>query len=243
MEDIYNNIKNISKIGSIDKFYNLVKKKIKSIKKSEVRKFLRTRDAYTLLLRRPRKFPRRRVIVSGPRKTISLDVMFLNPYSKQNDSISKLLVGIDIYSRFMYVQPLKNLKSITVIQAMDKILPLETPYTKAWTDKGVEFVNKQMIQFFKDRKIHLYHTFGDSKANICERSIQTLKILISRFLINANTERYINNLQQIVEAYNLSPHRTLKNKCPLEIHLLSDPHQIIEFSKNMYKKTKFERDI
>jgi hypothetical protein len=48
------------------------------------------------------------VIVSGSNEQLDVDLVDMQPLSKDNDGIKCLLVAIDVFSRYAWVEPLKN---------------------------------------------------------------------------------------------------------------------------------------
>ena len=65
--------------------------------------------------------------------------------SKLNKGVHFLLCVIDIFSKYAWVVPLKDKKSITTANIFQKILD-ESGYkpNKIWVDKGSNFYNKSM---------------------------------------------------------------------------------------------------
>ena len=108
------------------------------------------------------------------------------------------------------------------------------------TDLGTEFWNKKVRNYLLSRGIKLYSVHSSEiKAALAERAIRTLKARIYRFITCQNSSRYIDQLQNMVDAYNRSPHSGLKNKqTPIDIHNLKDPSAIKCQFHVMYKNLK-----
>ena len=61
---------------------------------------------------------------------------------KFNNGFRFLLCIIDIYSKYVWVFPLKDKKSISIVNAFQKILKESNRKSnKIWVDKGSEFYN------------------------------------------------------------------------------------------------------
>ncbi len=88
--------------------------------------------------------------------------------------------------------------------------------------------------------LKLYSVYSSEiKAALAERDIRTLKAHIYKYITSQNSSRYINQLQNTVNAYNRSPHSGLKNKqSPIDIHNLKDPLAIKRQCHAMYKNPK-----
>ncbi len=91
------------------KLYNIVKSEGKfKIKKQDVRQWLQDQEAYSLTRYARRKFKRSRVIVDGIDSRWDSDLMDMSNISKYNDGVKYVLVMIDIFSRYLWCQSLKN---------------------------------------------------------------------------------------------------------------------------------------
>ena len=61
---------------------------------------------------------------------------------------------------------------------------------------------------------------------------------IARYITEFNTERNIDDLPKIVQAYNFTKHRGLNYRTPTDIHLLTEWSDIVTAFKLMYKYRK-----
>ena len=95
--------------------------------------------------------------------------------AKENKGIRYLLTVIDILSKYAWVQPLKDKKGPTVVQAFNNILKDGRKPLKLQTDKGKEFYNKDMTQWLKKNNIVYFSMGGDAKAAVVERFNRALK--------------------------------------------------------------------
>ena len=73
------------------------------------------------------------------------DLKDMKLISKFNKRFRFLSCGIDIYSRYASVIPLKDKKAIAISNAFQKILhDSKRKPNKIWVDKGSEFYNRSM---------------------------------------------------------------------------------------------------
>ena len=62
--------------------------------------------------------------------------------SKYNKGIRYLLCAIDLFSKYAFVVPLRDKKSVTITNAFQSILnKSERKPNKIWVDQGSEFYN------------------------------------------------------------------------------------------------------
>lgn len=139
--------------------------------------------------------------------------MDMNEVSKHNDSIRFILVAINCFSKFGYCVPLKDKKAITVSKAMDSILSssqnlIGSEIVNIQTDDGSEFKGA-FSTLMNERGINHYKTYSDLKACIVERLIKTFKMKLYPKMAIRSSLRYIDFLQEVVDDYNNSNHRTI----------------------------------
>lgn len=181
-----------------------------------INKWLKNQDSYAVQKQVRYSYNSPSVQVAGLNDQADMDLMSIENISKYNDSVKYLLIVIDIFSRFLLVRPLRNKRKQTVLSAIKNILQ-ERTFTKVRTDIGSEVINKDIKKFMKKEKIYLFNTKSNNKANYAERVIRTLRTMIFRMLRYQRNYRYIDHLQDIVNSYNNSPHRSLNGLSPSEI--------------------------
>ena len=117
-----------------------------------------------------------------------------------------LLCVIDIFSKYEWVVPLKDIKkAITITKTKRKP-------NKIWVDKRSEFYNKSMKSWLQDNNIEMYSTHNEGKSVVGERFIRTLKNKIYKYMTSISKNVYIDKLDEIVNKYNHTYHRTIKMK-------------------------------
>ena len=232
---VYTNLQSSGSYSSIKKLLTESKKINPDITEENVVSFLSKQPSYTLYKKLPRKFVRRKFMYPYSGHTFVADICYLTSFSKENGKF--LLVMIDGFSRFMFAYPVKSLKSKDMLPTLQKAFDESLyPVQKLHTDEGIEFVNKQAKSLYKKLGIHHYFTFNrDIKASIAERAIQTLKKKITRFVEHTKNPVFIEHLDDIVYSYNISDHRGILNKKPIDLYLLRDWEEIKNISKNLYK--------
>ena len=83
----------------------------------------------------------------------------------------------------------------------------------------------------------MYSVFNRrEKASYAERSIRTIKSKLHKIMTQRNTNRYIDFLPDVVDAYNKSQHRGLLWHHPNEIHDMSDKDGIQAFAQKQYNQ-------
>ena len=94
--------------------------------------------------------------------------------SKNNKGLGYILVIIDIFSRFLWLRPLKTKTGSNAAKAFEKVF-LEGRRPKYLrTDKGQEFKARVVQEVFK-RYICHFVTQNEVKDNYAERVIKTIR--------------------------------------------------------------------
>ena len=126
-----------------------------------------------------------------------------------------LLCFIDIYSECAWVEPLHDKSGSSVEKAFEKIFHERVP-KKIWADRGREFYNNTVKDFFERKGIELYSTFNEDKSVVTERFIRTLKEKLYWLMTARGTGKYLTFFPEVVEKYNDTVHSRTKQK-PSEV--------------------------
>ena len=229
--DLYYSPNQPAAFGGAERLIKAAKKQ--GINKVTVLKWLRSQGSYTIHKPIVRKFKENRVIVNGKDEQWQADLVDVQRISGSNDGYKHILTCIDVLSKYAWAIPLKNKSGTSLVNAFKQIFESGRKPEKLQTDKGSEFTNKVFQKFLKDNNIHFFVTYNETKAQIAERFNRTLKTKMWRYFSFANTARYIDILDDLVEGYNNSFHRSIKMK-PVNVTVLNAQ----TVWKTLYKKEK-----
>ena len=86
---------------------------------------------------------KKRIVYSGFKDNIwGVDLADMQLISKFNTGFRFLLCAIDIFSKYAWVNRLKDKKGVSIVNAFQKILDKSVPKpNKIWVDKGSGFYN------------------------------------------------------------------------------------------------------
>ena len=85
-----------------------------------------------------------------------------------------------------------------------------------WVNKGSKFYNDYFKKWLKDNDIEMYSVHNEEKSVVAERFIRTLKTKIYKYMTSVSKNVYIDKLDDIVNEYNNTYHRTIKMK-PVDV--------------------------
>ena len=92
------------------------------------------------------KFDRGRVNVNGIDEIWAADLIDIQAFSKDTKGIQYLLTVIDVFSKFVWIVPLKRKTGKEVAHAFSRILKERRP-CKAWVDRGKKFYNRDVQNY------------------------------------------------------------------------------------------------
>ena len=182
LAQVYYNPKRSGAPGGVERLYRDVKKDGKyDISRAQLKKWLMKQDTYTLHKPARRHYNRNRVIVGGIDELWQMDLADMQAIAAENDGYRYLLVCIDVFSKYVWVIPLKTKTGPALVTAFKKILETGRKPQKIQTDQGTEFFNKHFKDLMKEEEIQLYNTYNETKASVVERVIRTLKTRMWRY--------------------------------------------------------------
>ena len=188
------------------------------IPKQVTRRWLANQTSYSLHKPVRRNFQRRMVKVNGIDDQWQADLVDMQFAAKENDGYNYFLTVIDVLSKYAWVVPLKQKTGEALVEAFEKIFRQGRKPRLLQTDAGTEFLNSKLQDFFKKENVKHFVTYNETKAQIAERFNRTLKEKMFRyFQYTGQKHRYIDVLQDLVDGYNHSYHRSIKMK-PAEVN-------------------------
>ena len=185
--------------GSIS---NLVR--LSGLSRTKVKQFLDSKASYTKYKNRIRKFPRLHVFARFIDDIWCLDLAQVDKLSQWNSHTKFLMVCVDVFSRFIRVEPMKNKSSESTKMAFIKLCSNSNNFVipkRLWIDRGKEFFG-DFRSFCEDAGINVYHTFSETKASFAERAIRSLKTIIYKHLEESGNYNYFRNLPNLVDCLN-----------------------------------------
>ena len=179
------------------------------ITQNVVQMYLNSQPVFTRNRNFRTHFRTQRVITGGLFELHQADLADMKKYSSQNEGVNFLLVIEDVFSKFIWVRALKTKKATDVLAALKDIYGSYDNFPINFsTDKGTEFKNSKIKEFFQKNDVNFFSSEGNTKAQFAERTIRTLKHLIFQYMGLHQTRKYIDILPNIVYDYN----HTLKRK-------------------------------
>jgi transcription antitermination factor NusG len=211
LKEIYYNPKHPAGFASVTK---LVKES--GYSREKVKKWLEKQSTYTLHRSARKKYPTRKYIVHDVDEQWQADLADVTLIAKYNKGYKFLLTVIDLFSRYAWVRPLKTKSGKEVAAAFNDIFQEGRIPKRIQTDQGKEFENRNIATLFGEHNIELFSVKSAYKAAVVERFNRTLKSKLWRYFTMTLKEKWTDVLQDIVESYNNSIHRSIGRK-PVDV--------------------------
>ena len=153
--------------------------------------------------------------------------------AKQNDEMRYLLTMIDVFSKFTWAIPVHSKDANAITTEFGQVLTTAKPShpQRLQTDIGKEFFNSDFQALMKRHGIQHFANEREQKKAVVERHNRTIKTRIWTYLSDHGTVRWVNVIQDLVNAYNHSRHRSIgmapadvqkKNENRLWVRLFGD---------------------
>ena len=181
-----------------------------SIPINKIKKWLQASDAYTLHRQPKAPKPRNPTYVYYKRYQFQIDLIEIGKMAKANDNYRYLLTAIDIFSRYAFVEPLKDKTALVFLKGFKTIIKKARQLPrKILADRGLEIKNKFFKDYCRRNGITLLHSDNFVHAPFVERFNRSLKSLMFKYMTSRGTDRFIHVLQSLVKTYNSRVHRMI----------------------------------
>lgn len=180
--------------------------------------------------------------VTTPHKILSIDLTDLRNFEK--NEYKWLLVAVDLGSKYLYAQSLKDKTPNEVLNGLKKILKNIPDLKSIRSDNGKEFTNKKVKDYLESKNIkQVFSEAGKPQSNPVERYNRTLKRLLNKTInLNPSYEWYKEeNLKELVDNVNKTNSRiTNMTADKIESSYKDDDKEVLKkaYEKELKKKSK-----
>ena len=193
------------------RFIKAIRSKDRSVKRRDIEKALRSIDSYSL--HKPLKRPKlhRRIYSKGINYLFQIDLIDMSKFEDENDGYRWFITIIDTFSKKAWAFKTKRKNAKAIFEVMEPFLEDNTP-KKIEFDQGKEFYNRPFLKLLRRLRIKYFSVYSEHKCAIVERFNRTLKTRMYRSFTARGNRRWIDILQDLVDGYNDSVHRSINFK-------------------------------
>ena len=144
--------------------------------------------------------------ITTPNTILAIDLVNMEKHEVRG--FKYLFNGIDMSSRFIYSEPMKNKTDAEALKAFKKIHK-KSQIRAVRSDNGSEFINAKFKTFLKDKNIKqiLGEPNKPQSNGMIERSNATIKELIQKSIELNEDFDWVKHLQKLIDNINNSQHR------------------------------------
>lgn len=219
MDKVYHNPKNPAAFGGILALQRETKQP-----HTKVKKFLNKDTTYRKFFQRKGKRTRARILAASIAHIFQCDLFELTKFSRQNQGHKYLLVVVDCFSRRVSARALRNKTGPVVADKLREIFVelreknLLAPNALCGSDLGSEFISKDAQKVFNDFNISWFPLRAPKKASLCELQGRWLLDRIYKHMHHTGEKRWVDQLQDFVDAKNKRPLRSLGMRAPNDVN-------------------------
>ena len=141
------------------------------------------------------------------------DLANMKKLKDKNDGVAFLLVIIEIFTHYLWVEPLKTKTEEDVIKTFKKVFKHAIKTKRLRMDRGGEFTGQKVQDYFKS--INVEHSIShndEMKANYAKHVIHMFKTSLWGYMRATKKYRYMDALQKLVDSYNNTEHDSIGMK-------------------------------
>jgi hypothetical protein len=209
LESIYYDPLHAGSYSGLQKFWTTIKEDNHyNLRYKQVSDWLKKQESYVRHQQPPKVYPRQKILMSSMDEQWDGDLLSMLQFAKKNNGYKYLAVFIDIFSRYIWVEPMKTKKGGEMVQVLARVFNKGRKPMNLRTDRGTEYTNNIVQHYLKRENVHHFVAYNPIHASYAERVIRTLKGKIYRFFTNSQTNRYIDHIDDIVDGYLDTIHST-----------------------------------
>ncbi|CAK5015629.1 unnamed protein product [Meloidogyne enterolobii] len=209
LQHLYNDPDSPAAFSGVDRLWYEARKILKHLPRKVVQDFLEGHRTYTLMRPKRIHYPRSKTVAAGFMTDVQVDLADFQSLSRHNKGNRYLLLGIDVLSKRVFGVPVKSKKIDDMLEAFKQLIeqmPMK-PH-RIFSDKGLEFKNKQLKEFFEKEEIEKFEaTHSIVKASLAERAIRNVKQRLYRYFAHYKTLNWVEILPKILEGINKAKSR------------------------------------
>jgi len=233
IKNLYLDPKQPGSYGGVEALFKQCKSNGLNVTRDQVLQVLKKLDVYTLHKPRRVHYSRNPTVVGNIDQQWQADLADMQDVSRQNSGNKYILTVIDCFSKFGRAIPIKKKDSKSMVIAFEQLFKQSHPRLpkRLQTDKGKEFLNKDVQNTLRKYGVKHFVTENETKASMVERFNRTLKTKMYRWFEQNNSKRYMDVLPELINSYNHSKHRTIGMR-PVDVN----KHNVKKIFNRVYGK-------
>ncbi len=142
------------------------------------------------------------------------DLIDVSNYKGYNSGFRYILIVVDIYSRFCFMEPITNKTSIKVLETFNKIhkkiIKNDVKIYSMYSDKGSEF--KQIQKELPDTKFFFKNVDNHRGTGLIDNRIKFFRELLEKYLTHSKNLKWVDVVESLCDNINNTINRNTKHK-------------------------------
>ena len=109
---------------------------------------------------------------------LCMDLAYVDKLAKDNNGVKNLLVRQDLFDRTVDAKGMKTKDSKETVRAFLTMITKKDRHKEIWVDKRTKYAG-EFKKLFKARGILIYSEMSETKAAFAERTIRSLKNILT----------------------------------------------------------------
>ena len=212
LKNIYAGDKNAGLGKAILALYMYVRDRYVNITRAQVRQFIMGQTNYQLT----KDFKHRvnkPIVAKHPNEIWCMDLVDMNFYVRNNRGWRYILVVVDVFSRKIWLERLKNKDGTTVSESLLSIFQrADVALRHIISDNGPEFIGEEMVNILRDNDVkqRLTRTYAPQANAICERANREVRKIIRAYMAKNKNKMWFSLLPDVEENKNNTYHSLIK---------------------------------
>lgn len=235
-----------------ERLYNLVKVNNPKIKRKDVKEFLENNVGEQLLkitrgeqTKKKSKKKQGSITAKYENELWEMDIYDLSKFAKYNSNYQYILCVIDVFTRKVYCQAMKNKNVSDCITAFEKIISSGNIPHSLFSDNDSSFLSKSFTNMLDQNRIAFnVNTINDHHAlGIIDNFARRLKLIISKNMLRNNDKNWVNHLQTIITRHNNQKTTSLNNLKPTQVTKPKNNQIVYDINVEKSKNTNMKSDL
>lgn len=162
---------------------------------------------------------------------VQMDIIDMSKFYNTNGHFSYVILIIDVFSRKLWGYATKDKTIESVEKVVQKFCEKNKPNIIV-SDNESAFMSDKIQKLFET--LHIKHITADVRDHnvlgIIDRVCRTMKTLVYKYMSENRTTKYLEHLNEIVDAYNNTPHRGIFYLSPNEATLSENYQKIFDLN-------------
>ena len=142
--------------SGINKFWNVIKQSNDyKLTFKQVKTWLKKQESYVRHQAPPKVYPHQKILMSSMDEQWDGDLLSMDQFARKNNGFKYLAVFIDIFSRYIWVEPMKTKTGNEMVQVLARVFNKGRKPMNLRMDRGTEYINN-IVQHYLNRQGRVY---------------------------------------------------------------------------------------